>query len=260
MPPVAAAFAAVAAGTATVAAVATVVGVIGAGTFVVGKITGNEKLQKIGKVMAIVGGGVAIMSGAAGGSAAMSSAAAGSSATGAGGAAAEYAAGIGASSSGAGSQAAMLAGQTAEFGTAGLAATTQAASTAGAAGGMSIPNLVNAGSSLQGVGGLLGGASEHPSDLVGGLQKDNLNLPSGNRDKGWWDSLAGADKLALLKFGGETVTGMVAGWKDDQKQDFERERLALMQGNANAQPNIQYQQQTNVSSRPVGGLLNATQG
>ena len=63
---ISAAFSAVLAGSATVAEIATVVSVVGTGMSVVGAITGNKELTKIGGIMGLAGGVVSLASGALG--------------------------------------------------------------------------------------------------------------------------------------------------------------------------------------------------
>ena len=266
MPPVAAAFAAVAAGTATISAVATVVSTVGMGLSVVGKITGNEALMKIGGTMAMVGGVTSLASGAI-------------SAIGSATSAAE---GIGAAE-GALDLAGQEVGATAYSGAdpspmfsgAGEAATTgMDAANIGdvAANAQSSPAFSDA--RFESQRGLLDSSPAAPTEAASNsaaasmpdqqpnewnkLVSQNDRVPVGsdtNALQKWWGALDDKTKNTVMNMGGQAVGGLFNGWNEEQKRAFEREKYNLFNSNANAQPTVSYKQVA--GARPVGGLLNA---
>lgn len=288
MPPVAVAFAAVAAGTATAAMVATVVTTIGFGLTVVGKITGNEAMMKVGGIMSLVGGVGSLAAGA------MSAAGAASATEGLTVAA---------------ESASSLAAETATTGAMDMG-------TGFGDGGMSVWDKVSQGTDGLAAGGAMdaaangidatGGATPNapigepatvtqpsfsdarfdanntgllnPSNMAGTVpdelsigkiaESDNSSLlqtaVNSKPDTGpgwlktWWDGLDSTTKNGVMQTGGKAAEGLFNGWSSEQKMEFEREKYNLFNSNANAQPIVAFKPIT--QPRPVGGLLNTQRG
>ena len=267
MPPVAAAFAAMAATTATVAQIGIVISTVGAGLSVVGKVVGDNDLMKIGGIMGLAGGVTSLAGGAMGAASAAEGVA--SAAEGVAGAA-EAAGGIGEAVTGAmdsgvgfGEGAASMFDKVAQGATTGLDTVNN---------GMNSPNsFSDSRFASQQSNGLLGSskpinAAENIGSSVGESQQPAFsdarygaqNAPKDTSSTGikdWFDKQDARTKTAILQMGGKALEGVYSGWSQEQKSALERERYNLTQSNANAQPTVGFKpvaQQT----RPVGGLLN----
>jgi len=241
MPPVAAAVAAI--GSALVSA-APVIGAVGAGLSVVGTVTGNKKLMKIGGSMALVGGITSFASGALAGTAAAEGIAAG---------------GIGEGLGGAGG----ALGAAADFGAnTGLSYAGQGATTNGltsvASQGTGLINQVSNLAKPQDVTATPNQNIGSQSSLPVSQASDGVSPPSdisfaGIRD--WFNKLDPKTQSTILQSGAGAVGGLFEGWTQDQKLALERERIALDRER-------QTKGISNSSSQPVinfspTGLINA---
>ena len=251
MPPIAAAFSAIAAGTAAIAEIATVISTVGIGLSVVGKITGNESLMKIGGVMGLVGGVTSFASGAG-----------------------------------------LLGAKVATEGILGGTKEESPIEESEATmedldrqiSGMQTPKITDGQQTINvgeekflkpefGSSGLLS-STQQPSPEYSGSMQASLDNAFIKSDKGygavtppadtsssgiksWWGNLSPKDKSLYLQTGAGLIGGLYQGWTVEQKMAFERERAALAQQNANAQPIVSFQPVANVATRPIGGLLSA---
>lgn len=256
MPFITGAFAAIAAGTATVATMATVASTVGIGLSVVGAITKNEDLMKIGKVLSIGGAVVGMGAGIA-------------SAFGAAGeAAASTAVDMAIDPFAAGAPEVAASGASALEG-----ATTSAVNDASA--GLT-SGLPSAGEMAGKASGLLNAPpASQPPIKYGEVNLGNFGQPMADQAfnavslrpppatnpgaiKSWWGGLDENMKNRIVQGGTQAVRGLFDGWTQEQKLALERERMNLDKdryatsvANANAQPSIAF--------KPVG-LLNAPRG
>lgn len=261
MPMIPAAFAAVAAGTATVAAVATVVSTVGMGLSVVGKITGDETLMKIGGIMGLAGGVTSLASGALSAAESIGTAAAESGVPEAISGAAS--AGEGAISSVPDAITGFTNGQAtaglgaADTASAGLDAVQPFNAAKDSAAYDATKGLFNSGNpndiaSAQTTAATNNGGFDfkvNPND-IGGVAPPPDATSGGIKQ--WWNGLDDRTKNTVIQAGGKAIGGLFDGWTQEQKMAFEREQFNLKNSNANAQPSISY--------KPVktGGLFSAT--
>jgi len=266
MPPVAAAFIAVGAGTASVAAIATVVSTVGLGLSVIGKITGNESLTKIGGVMGLVGGVTSIASGFG----TVAAAEAGASTMGAAGegliagetGAMDMGLGFGSEASTSAVADSSIGGLLSESPTIGLEALAKTGTFNNQQDAATPSNNSEAlEMSPPATGGLLQQSSE-PSGASWQTPKA-IEAPADTSPGGlgaWWNKQSDSSKRELLRTGAGAVSGLFAGWSAEQKMAFDRERMNLANLSANAQPRVAYQPVSNVAQRPLGGLLQMNKG
>lgn len=72
---------------------------------------------------------------------------------------------------------------------------------------------------------------------------------SGNWLKSWWNGLDSSTKNAALSMTGKVAEGIFAGWSQEQRNEFEKEKWNLMQSNANAQPVMTFKRPGLINSR-----------
>ena len=270
MPPAIAALGAIggamgaAAGTA-----ATLAGVsaVGMGLSVVGKLTGNEDMMKVGGVMGLAGGIGSLATGAMG---------AAGAAEAVGGLDAAGMAGIGLGEAGTGgissltsnlSDSGDMFGQAAESGTNG--------SETGAVLNPDVQTLPRGILSQPGNGydapfnsppqaftqdvSVAGQGAQNGYDVTSNATSAALGVtPPANADSSWyrdlWNKMDDKTKQAVItggiQAGGNALGGMFAGWTAEQKLALEREKQNTMQSNASAQPVVKF-------GPPKTGILNA---
>jgi hypothetical protein len=238
---------------AVVATVATSVAYLGATLSVVGAVTGSAKLAKWGGYLGMAGGVVALGATAFG---AMTGAASSAASGAASGAATDAATGEATKTLGseivknAGVDTAIKTGaeNLTETGLKDLWANAAPPTTAPAvssASGINTNSLISSGSTLaSGMGAKMKTPEVTSSGGISGSVKD------------WWKSLGEQEKAAALKGVGDMASGLFAGWSQDQKNEFEREKynfekemMLQKTANANAQPIMKF--------KPVVGLINS---
>lgn len=87
------------------------------------------------------------------------------------------------------------------------------------------------------------------SNLASGLGSGSGT--SSNWIKNWWNSLDSTTKNAALSATGKIAEGIFAGWSQEQRQEFEKEKWNLMQSNANAQPVMTFKKPGLINQRGV---------
>jgi hypothetical protein len=89
---------------------------------------------------------------------------------------------------------------------------------------------------------------------VPGVGGSTTKVPSSDTDKkAWWASLDTTTKNEIIKAGLAGASKFFEGWSQSEKAEWERDRLAEQQKNLNAQPRIQ-------RYSPKTGLLNSNAG
>lgn len=243
-------------------ALASAITYVGIGTSVVGAITGNKNMMKVGGIMGLAGGAMSLAGiGTAAGAGAVEAAGAvaGDTMYGASEIASQAAA------TGAGEVAA----------TQGLSEVAQAVAPELAEAGVQSTGVLNAvrPEAMTGMDTLINStplptmataptsvvpeAANVISKAIDPMQSNSVasigkaEAMAGGDKESWWNGLSKITQQELLRGGIGGVRDMFANWSQQEIQDFQMNRAKEQQANLNAQPKVM---------RYQGGVLNATKG